>query len=317
MLWVQHIDGTPHRKLGSQLDLSGKQVFLKVATELAGLPDNLELTKLYCDMATMSGILIIDGKYVKVKGYDKKIPFIYGIDYLTHDIVHDELSIAEDYHAFYQFFKALKEANYPLRVIVSDDRAGLKKACLQHFPMAHFQTCVGHFFENLRRLLSTRTDDKYRHFLNSLKLHVFTEPKTRQEAIQGLMQVRDKHGLTDTTVQNIILEIHARQDEFFTYLDIPHCPNNTNLIELYNSHLNGRLKTIKGFSSFQSAALWLNAYALRRRTKTFTDCDEKFKVLNGKCSLEMTIKKQPLWAIILEKLYNKSVKLPPSQAPKR
>ena len=129
------------------------------------------------------------------------------------------------------------------------------------------------------------------------------------------MLVRDNHGKNDPTVQNIILEIHARQDEFFAYHKVPNCPNNTNLIELFNSHLNGRLETIKGFSSFQSAALWLNAYILRRRTLKFTDCDKKFKHLNGKCSLEMTIKKQPLWAIILQKLYGKKIKKSVIQEP--
>ena len=121
------------------------------------------------------------------------------------------------------------------------------------------------------------------------------------------MYVRDTYGQTDPTVQNIILEIHSRQDDFFNCHKVPNCPNNTNLIELFNSHLNGRLKTIKGFTSFQSAAVWLNAWVLRRRTLKFTDCDEKFRHLNGKCPLEMTIKKQPHWAIILQKLYGKKI----------
>jgi transposase-like protein len=255
-------------------------------------------------MEKMSGILVVDGKFVKVKGYDKKIPFIFGLDYDSHDIVHDQLSLSESNDSFDQFFKELKQANYPLKIVVSDDRAGLKTACLRYYPGVLFQTCVGHFMESLRQLLSTRTNDKYQHFLNSLKLHVFTEPKNLSEAIQGLMYIRDNYGQNDPTVQNIILEIYTRQDEFFSYHKVYNCPNNTNLIELFNSHLNGRLKTIKGFSSFKSATVWLNAWTLRRRTLKFTDCDKKFTYLNGKCSLKMTIKKQPLWAEILQKLYN-------------
>ena len=314
--WVQHIDALPFRKLGAENNYSGVQIYNKVIPQIKALPDNLEVTKEYCNMEKMSGILIVDGKFVKVKGYKDKIPFIYGTDYEPHDIVHDQLSLSEGNTAFDKFFKELKQAGYPLKIVVSDDRAGLKTACLRHYPGVLFQTCVGHYMEGLRKLLSTRTDDKYQHFLNSLKLHVFTEPHNLAEAIQGLMYVRDNYGQTDPTAQNIILEIHARQDEFFAYHKVPNCPNNTNLIELLNSHLNGRLETIKGFSSFQSAALWLNAYVLRRRTLKFTDCDEKFKHLNGKCSLQMTIKKQPLWAIILEKLYG--IKVPKSgfQEPK-
>jgi transposase-like protein len=293
----------PFRKLGAENDYSGVQIYNKVIPQLKALPDNLEVTKDYCDMSKMSGILIVDGKFVAVKGYADKIPFIYGMDYEPHDIVHDQLSLSEGNSSFDKFFRELRQTGYPLQIVVSDDRAGLQAACLRHYPGVLFQTCVGHFMEKLRKLLCTRTDDKYQYFLNSLKLHVFDEPNNLAEAIQGLMYVRDTYGQTDQTVQTIILEIYTRQDEFFSCHKIPNCPNNTNLIELFNSHLNGRLETIKGFSSFQSAALWLNAWALRRRTLKFTDCDQKFKHLNGKCSLQMTIKKQPLWAEILQKLY--------------
>ena len=94
----------------------------------------------------------------------------------------------------------------------------------------------------------------------------------------------------------------------FTYLTIQDCPNNTNLIELYNSHLNGRLKTIKGFQSLVSARRWLNAWLIRRRTKKLTDCEEKFKHLNKHCSLEFTIKKEALWPDTLTKLGIKMIK---------
>ncbi len=69
-----------------------------------------------------------------------------------------------------------------------------------------------------------------------------------------------------------------------------HIPQTTNLIESYNSHLEGRLKTIKGFESFTHADNWLNAYFLRRRLKPFTDCSGKFATLNGTCSMEQTMK---------------------------
>lgn len=301
---MQHIDGLAFRKLGAENNLSGKQVFLRVEKNLQTLPDNLEVTRNYTDKNKYSGILIVDGKFVKVKGYNKKIPFIYGIDYLTHDIVHDLLTTAEDTLWFDKFFRELKEAGYPLKLVVSDERAGLKAACLKYFPRAKFQLCINHYLENIRRLLSIRTDDKYKHFFNSLRLHVFTEPKNLQQAIQGLMHVRDEHAKYDPTLINIIMDIHQRQNVLFTYHEVPGCPNNTNLIELYNSHLNGRLKTIKGFSSFAAAECWLNAYVLRRRTKIFTDCDIKFKHLNGQASLEQAIMSPELLTQILQKLYS-------------
>jgi len=74
------------------------------------------------------------------------------------------------------------------------------------------------------------------------------------------------------------------------YLRQRNTPQTSNLIESFNSHLQGRLKTIKGFESFTHAKLWLNGYFLRRRTKKFTDCRGKFRKLNGKTSLQIVKK---------------------------
>lgn len=98
----------PFRKLGDEYGLSGKQVFLKVKAEIDGLPENLFLTQELCDPARFCGLLIIDGKYVAVKGYDGKIPFIYGIDYLSHDIPYGNLFPAEDELAFTSSLASLK-----------------------------------------------------------------------------------------------------------------------------------------------------------------------------------------------------------------
>ena len=109
-------------------------------------------------------------------------------------------------------------------------------------------------------------------------------------------------------LENIVRVINERKDDLFAYLEVPDCPNSTNLIELYNSHLQGRLKTIKGFEKFGSAVIWLNAYLIRRRTKPFTDCDAKFKHLNKHASLELTIKKQARWPEVFTNLGIKKIK---------
>lgn len=90
----------------------------------------------------------------------------------------------------------------------------------------------------------------------------------------------------DTQCVGVMAGIYQRRYDLFGYLDLQGLPNTTNLIECFNSHLQGRLKTIKGFETFKHADLWLNGYFLRRRTKIFTDCTRKFKHLNGKTSLE-------------------------------
>ena len=243
--------------------------------------------------------MIIDGKYVKVKGYEKKIPFIYGIDYETHDIVFGILVLSEDEQAFLKCFRLLKEVKYPLSVVVADDRSTLPLALKQVFPGIPLQLCQNHYLENIRQALHVRTDVTHQHFFNSLKLHVFdeyTDEDGLDAALHRVLVERSEHLLIR---QSIVMAIHHRRKELFAYKDISNCPNNTNLIELFNSHFNGRLKTIKGFKTKEHARLWLNGMLLRRRTKPFTDCGPKFNHLNGKSSLQMSIKKSANWPNIL------------------
>lgn len=293
MLWIPHIDGIPFRKLGDEYGLSGKQAYTRVFAELNRLPDNTVLTQDYC-MYT-SGILIIDGKYVKVKGYKHKIPFIYAIDYETHDILFGILVFSEDKEAFLNCFRILKQLNYPLRIVVADDRSTLPLALKEVYPDIPLQLCQNHYIENIRTLLHIRSEETHQHFFNSLKKHVFNEYENDEQLDTALHHVLIKRCENNELRQTIVMEISRRRKELFAYKTIPNCPNNTNLIELFNSHFNARLKSLKGFKSLLHAQLWFNGLLLRRRTKPFTDCSEKFKHLNGKCSLELSIKKQTPW----------------------
>lgn len=300
--------------------MSGKQAYLKVSRELEQLPLNWELTRDLCDPKLFCRILIIDGKYIGVKGFEKKIPFIYAIDYVTHDVIHGDVFTAEDEASFSQFFSKLKAIGYQVRVVVADDRAGLKTALLKVFPAARLQLCHNHYLENIRKTLKVRTEGRYQHFFNSLRLHVFKEGISEETITQGLLHVQRERTHGVKLLEGILLEIHRRREDLFAYLDIPDCPNNTNLIELYNSHANGRLESIKGFQTTSSAKRWCNALMIRRRTKPFTDCDTPFKHLNKHCSLEYTIKKTARWPTILTKLGIrpiKSIKISVQEAPER
>jgi len=291
------MDGGSFRKLGDRCNLSGAQVYNRVFQELKQLPDCTEITKQHCEYK--SGILIIDGKYIKVRGYKEKIPFIYGIDYETHDILFGILVPAEDEQAFLKCFRILKEVNYPLSVVVADDRCALPLALKQVFPGIPLQLCQNHYLENIRQALHIRTNPTHQHFFNSLKLRVFDEYKDDEQLDAALHHVLTERSEHLPIRQSIVMAIHRRRKELFAYPQIQNCPNNTNLIELFNSHFNARLKAIKGFKTKEHAALWLNGMIIRRRTQPFTDCDKKFKHLNGKSSLEMSIKKQAEWPEIL------------------
>lgn len=296
---MKHIDGVPFRRLGDENGLSGKQAFRRVEKELSQLPKNEALTRTLCDPRRFSGILVMDGKYVAVKGFARKIPFVFGIDYLTHDIPFGALYPAEDEMNFSRFFAQLKRLGYDLKIVVADDRKGIEQALTKVFPQARLQLCHNHYLENIRVALRVRSEERYRDFFFSLKEAVFENRNDPQAAVRRLSEASPSH---NRAVKNILGSIRYREEVLFSYLLLPECPNNTNLIELYNSHLNGRLKTIKGFQSFASAERWLNAWLIRRRTKAFTDCEGKFKHLNGHPSLALSMKKQARWPDILAEL---------------
>ena len=299
VFWIPHIDGVPFRKLGDEFKLSGTEAYNITMSEFNQLPDNTDLTVKYCDPKKFSGILVLDGKFVKVAGYKNRIPFIYGIDYLTHDIPVGLLAKSESHLAFTEIFERLKKCNYPLKIVVCDDRLTVGTALKKAYPFAKIQLCQNHYLENIRRFINFRTDEKYHHFFASLQLHVFQDPLQGYQIIEALRYMLDTYGKDDEKVKAIINDINNRKEVLFQYAAIPNCPKDTNLVELYNSHMQARLKSIKGFQNFQAAKRWLNAYLIRRRTKTLTDCEYHFKHLNGFPSLFWTIKEGMNWPKIL------------------
>jgi len=96
---------------------------------------------------------------------------------------------AEDEAAFSQFFQKLYDLGYDVRIVVADDRGGLKQALHKVFPYAKLQLCHNHYLENIRRDLKVRTIKTYEHFFNSLRQHVFLEGTSEEKITQGLMHV--------------------------------------------------------------------------------------------------------------------------------
>ena len=227
---------------------------------------------------------------MKVRGYEKKIPLLWGLDYLTHDVPVFEFAPSESYECWLKYFGYLKSIKYPLQILVCDDNENIKLAARYIFPNVLVQTCQNHFLENIRKELSVRTDDKYRPFVDDLKWELFTKKINRQDFRKRAYKLFRKYE-RDQVAVSYLLKIEAKLIELTAATLIPNTPKDTNLIELYNSHLQARLKSIKGFKSFSSAEKWLNAYIIKRRFRPFRDCSRKFRYLNGKTSISQTTKK--------------------------
>lgn len=279
---LNHLDGVSFRNLGSHHKLNASTVYRKVAKLLQELPHLADVTRKYC--SCFCGILLVDGKFVKIKGYEHKLPVIYGVDYFTHDIPHYRLSRSEGYQNCLRFFESLRLLNYPLQAIICDDNVNIYQACQYVYPKVVIQLCHNHYQESIRKALQTRTVSTYQNFMYSLQ-ELFIRKRTQEELDKLAGKIVKSFGEDEICLQ-IMADLYRRKKHLFAYHSLRGLPTTTNLIECFNSHLQGRLKTIKGFESFRHANLWLNAYFLRRRTKKFTDCGGKFRTLNGKTSLE-------------------------------
>lgn len=282
----QHLSGLPLRRIGEELGISLGNAFNKTSQALKNLPHCADITRQYC--SKFCGILVVDGKFVSVRGYEKKIPVIYGIDYLTHDIPTYKLVPSENYRACLDFFTHLRLLNYPLKALVCDDNTNIRDACCKVYPSAVVQLCQNHFKENIRKLLGVRTDPIHRPFMHDVEV-LFTGKRSLDDFNRVGKNLFNKYKNDELYVKTL-LDIDFRKDSLLGYLMCQNTPKTTNLIESFNSHMQARLKSIKGFKSFKTADLWLNGYFIKRRTQKFTDCKGKFKCLNGKTSLEKTAK---------------------------
>ena len=89
-------------------------------------------------------------------------------------------------------------------------------------------------------------------------------------------------------VKKLLANFHDNQEYLLNYLKYPHLniPATTNLLEGFNSQLELRLSSIRGFETVETANNYINAWIIKRRLTKFTDCRNSFKKLNGKCPLE-------------------------------
>ena len=231
------------------------------------------------------GILLVDGKYVHVKGYEKKIPLIWCLDYYSHDILVHQISPSENYQAYLAFFNKLKNLKYPLKTLVCDELDSIYMAARHHYPKVKVQLCTNHYKEGIRRTLRVRTNDEHVHFVKQVEC-LFRQKNIGQYSsyARKLMKEHSSH----LVYQKILSGINKKHELLIRYLIENRVPQTTNLIEVYNSHLEARVRSSKGFNSFKTAEHWINAYVVNRRLSKFTSCSKKFKYLNGNCSLAFT-----------------------------
>lgn len=160
------MSGLSFRSIAEKYDISvgtAYNYFHQVAVALPHCADvSREYATQYC------GMLLVDGKYIRVKQYERKIPVLYGIDYLTHDIPTFVLSKAENYQTCKKYFTNLRLLNYPLQTLTSDDNRNIYESCVSVYPKAVTQLCLVHYLEHIRKTLDVRKTYEYQPFMQAV-----------------------------------------------------------------------------------------------------------------------------------------------------
>ena len=279
-----YLAGPSIRNIAAERGEKKSAVAEHLKRELASLPKNEDITKAYC--TRFGGVLNVDGVYVRVRGMEKKIPFIFGIDFITHDIPAGILDFAESEPAFLRLFRILKEIGYPLRYVVSDETPALKPALVRVFPEAEVQLCQIHVLRNIRKELHiTKKDVTHLPFLRSVQ-NLFS--LAGEDARRSFWDTMARSATISDREWEILRRIRSRWEDLFRYESIRKegvaCPRDNNLSEAYNNHFQARMGTIKGFETISSCERFVNAWMIRRRFTPFRACGVHFKHLNGHTS---------------------------------
>jgi hypothetical protein len=255
-------------------------------SELRKLPNNNQFTFKYCNQ--FSNTFVFDGKYFNVASGDHDWVLLWGIDYFRHDIPIIIVAPSESYQAWSKFFFYFRIINHHPQLLTCDDNANLKLAALKNFPSIKIQTCFNHFKENIRRDLKVRSEDTYKDFMKRIE-EILTNKLNDYDMDRKLFALY-KDYKEDIVAVSILTNIQRYRPELTAYRGIPQSPVTTNIMEGLNSHLEGRLVSLRSFQSPAYAKLWINGYVLKRRFTKFTDCKGKFRGLNGKTGVQMSRK---------------------------
>ena len=279
-----YLAGPSIRNIAAERGEKKSAVAEHLQRELESLPKNELVTRNYC--TRFGGVLNVDGVYVRVRGMEKKIPFIFGIDFITHDIPAGIVDVAESDAAFLRLFRILKDIGYPLRYVVCDEALAVKPALARVFPDANVQLCHVHVLRNIRKELHiTKKDTAHLPFLHRVQ-NLFS--LAGEEARRNAWEEMARSATMSASEWEIARRLRSRWDDLFRFESIRKeglaCPRDNNLSEAYNNHFQARMGTIKGFESISSCERFVNAWMVRRRFTPFRACGEHFKHLNGHTS---------------------------------
>lgn len=257
---------------------------------------------------TWSGILVVDGKFVKVwdrlesvmrpsdffsetmrRAMHMKV-WLCGIDSGTGDLPHYDLADEETKVDLVLYFKKLKEIGYVLNVLVCDGNEDIVSAARKVFGSAFLvQRCTRHFVEGQKRKAIEASCKDHLLVLECITLI--------QKIIEASSLAESCHYIEDLKRRNfrhpvcrlLIADFKQHSTVLTTHLFHPelHIPHTSNEIENLFKQLGLRLTSFGRFGHWIYARDYLNAWALLRRCTPFTDCRGERRCRNGKSPLQL------------------------------
>lgn len=219
--------------------------------------------------------MVIDGKHITIKG--KKYCIYLAFDTKIGLIGHYLRRGGEAAWGYHQLFNLLFKANYEPWSVVSDGGPGIPSV-LKKYGIVRHQRCVIHLLRDLRvglRMCSKKMKFVLRkyylyQYAKLLLNAVSEEQKTsRLKHFRRVVEVMwPIQGQVEKNTVKALLKSLPLAYTWLEYDGIFLIPKTTNLIEGYISHLNTRLKTMRGLKSSANAELTLNGiiYCLRKKT---------------------------------------------------
>lgn len=298
------------RILARRYRKSKKTIMRIVHRVTARLPSTLEIAERF--RPSWSGILVVDGKVVKV--YDRIIErmdrsklsedevramhrqrWLVGVDHGTGDLPHHDLAEEEGQIEWVMFFRQLQAIGYPLKAVISDGNPEIPIAArFVYGPQVIHQRCTRHFCEDLRQLLPPEEEGHRaeRERLEVLVDHIqrTIEADSIEEAVAHLADLQAyRRTLRSPIATEMIRRFKATKEPLCAHLLHPelHLPHTNNDAENLIRQFNARLKTIGRFMHWGYARAYCNAWGLLRRFTPFTDCCKERRHRNGKCPLQL------------------------------
>jgi len=218
--------------------------------------------------------LVIDAKHVPVKGVDYCEFLAYDTNIGLVNRCHQKGG--ETTWGYRKIFKKLKAVGYEVRVVVSDGGTGIYSA-LRAFGIKRHQRCHIHLLRDFKTGLRIHAKKprivlrKY-YWVKYAKLILNSRDESQlvlrlEHFKRVVFTMWTGGGDVELNSVNGFIRTLSLAFTFMDYQKLWNIPKTTNVLEGYISHLNARLKTMRGLKSPANAGRILNAihYFLRKK----------------------------------------------------